>query len=442
VPVDRTPTRFPLLAIASIALLAGCDKPAAPAAKPLAVIVSGDTAGWLMPCGCTANQSGGLLRRATYLADVAKSADAIYLDAGGAAGGDSPYHREKFEAILRGERAMGIIAHNLGKSEIALSAAYLRETSTKIGVPFISANVTDNAGAAVAPASVHAKAGGRTILIVGVASPKFAAAGLKVDDPRQAVLAAIAQSGTAHDGVIVLAYLPEDELAALAAALPEVDAVIGGPTGQAIAPRKVGALMAAATNKGKFLIRLDSPAKGQWDGKVAEVGPAIADAPDQTANLKDFLKRLEARNFSATESGVAPPTAAAAPADFRVAGSAACATCHAADHDTWKATKHAHAFETLQSKGFHVDSQCQYCHTTGFAQPGGFERLTASPKDLQAVGCESCHGPSAAHAKSPTRRTPWAAVDQCKRCHDHENSPTFDYPTYWPRIKHGVKVVK
>jgi len=30
------------------------------ALAPLAVIVSGDTAGWIMPCGCTANQSGGL----------------------------------------------------------------------------------------------------------------------------------------------------------------------------------------------------------------------------------------------------------------------------------------------------------------------------------------------------------------------------------------------
>src|ERR1700745_4371010 len=30
---------------------------------PLVLVVSGDTAGWIVPCGCTSNQSGGLLRR-------------------------------------------------------------------------------------------------------------------------------------------------------------------------------------------------------------------------------------------------------------------------------------------------------------------------------------------------------------------------------------------
>ena len=31
------------------------------------VVVSGDSAGWITPCGCTSNQSGGLLRRGSYL---------------------------------------------------------------------------------------------------------------------------------------------------------------------------------------------------------------------------------------------------------------------------------------------------------------------------------------------------------------------------------------
>ena len=39
----------------------------AAAERPLAIVVSADTAGWIIPCGCTTNQSGGLARRATYL---------------------------------------------------------------------------------------------------------------------------------------------------------------------------------------------------------------------------------------------------------------------------------------------------------------------------------------------------------------------------------------
>jgi hypothetical protein len=84
----------------------------------------------------------------------------------------------------------------------------------------------------------------------------------------------------------------------------------------------------------------------------------------------------------------------------------------------------------------HVDNYCMQCHTTGFGLPGGFVSRTSSPQ-LVNVGCESCHGPSQAHVEKPKIRTPFAAADQCIRCHDHENSPEFVYAAYWPRIRHG-----
>src|SRR5438132_3845579 len=69
-----------------------------PDARPIALVASGDTAGWLTPCGCTSNQSGGLLRRGSYLEELRKTAEVILVDAGGAAAGTSPYDRLKFEA--------------------------------------------------------------------------------------------------------------------------------------------------------------------------------------------------------------------------------------------------------------------------------------------------------------------------------------------------------
>src|SRR5262249_15731618 len=91
-------------------------------ALPVALVVSGDTAGWLVPCGCTANQSGGLLRRGTYVRQLKGDHALIVADAGGAPGGTSPYDQLRFEAILNGELAMGIVAHNLGGPEAALGA--------------------------------------------------------------------------------------------------------------------------------------------------------------------------------------------------------------------------------------------------------------------------------------------------------------------------------
>ena len=55
------------------------------------------------------------------------------------------------------------------------------------------------------------------------------------------------------------------------------------------------------------------------------------------------------------------------------------------------------------------------------------------------VGCENCHGPSAAHVREPKVHTPYVPADQCIRCHDRENSPHFEHETYWAKIQHGPR---
>src|SRR5439155_11704305 len=116
-PPDHQPRRARRLLAAGGVLLAaaaagvwGCNRSKPPDTKPPVLVVSGDTAGWIVPCGCTANQSGGLLRRGSYVDALRKEAAVILAEAGGAPGGTSDYHRVKFEAILRGEAAMGLAA--------------------------------------------------------------------------------------------------------------------------------------------------------------------------------------------------------------------------------------------------------------------------------------------------------------------------------------------
>jgi Cytochrome c554 and c-prime len=410
--------------------------PAAPD-RPVVVVVSGDTAGWLVPCGCTANQSGGLPRRATYLRQLSEDADVLYGDAGGAAAGTSDYHRIKFEAVLRGELAMGVTAHNVGGPEAALGGDYLRRVSKELNVPFVSANVRDSAGMPVAESVRVVERSGLKVAITGVLSPRYASRSCVVEDPREAVLRVAAQVKGRTDRLVVLAYLPPDELRALAAELPEADAVVGGPTGQAMAPQPAGSTtFAAATNKGKFLVRLDGWRARALAGEVVELTPAYADDPDQQANVRRYLEELGDRDIPAANSGLAPPLPTRPPAGYRVAGSAACQQCHDKDCTSWAGSGHAHAWQTLADRGYHVDSYCQQCHTTGFGLPGGFESARRAG-ELHSVGCESCHGPSQAHVKNPKARTTFAARDQCATCHDRENSPTFAYDTFWPKVRHG-----
>src|SRR5438046_591984 len=130
-----------------LSLLPGCDRAGKSSNNSAAfLVISGDTSSWITPCGCTSNQSGGLLRRGTYLKQLSGQGQVIYADAGGAVSGNSEYQRMKLEAILRGEIAMGVAAHNIGGAEATMGPELLRELSSRLNLPFVSANVTDASG--------------------------------------------------------------------------------------------------------------------------------------------------------------------------------------------------------------------------------------------------------------------------------------------------------
>jgi hypothetical protein len=434
---------FALLGIVALTVLMGC-RPSGPG-QPLVVVASGDTAGWIAPCGCVSNQSGGLPRRATYVEGLRRQAETILVDVGGAAHGTSPYDLAKFEAILRGESLLGIAAHNLGAAEARFGPAELRRLAAKLAVPLLSANVRDAAGRLVAAPMRTLWAGGRNVALIGVLAERYATVDVQVTPPRQAVLDVLRGAAGKFDAAIVLAYLPDDELRQLAEALPEVDVVIGGPTGQPISPKLVGpTLLCSATNKGKFLARLDAPALGaadRWTGAIIELNDKVADDARQIANIGGFRAELARRDFAPQQTSFAEPMPAGLPKGFAVAGTAACQKCHDEDYQSWRKSGHAAAWKSLHEKGAHVDPECQRCHTTGYGLPGGFISPRRSAA-LVAVGCESCHGPSQGHVTQPAVRTAHfaQAKNSCTGCHDRENSPKFAYDKYWAKIAHGERL--
>ncbi len=411
-----------------------------PEAPGLTILVSGDTAGWIVPCGCASGQSGGLLRRGTFVTQEKIRHATVVVDAGGAPAGTALYDRLKFATILNGEMKMGIQAHNIGGPELALGLAELTRLHTEIQIPFVSANLRDLDGNLVFEACRIVTSNGRRMAFIGVLSQRYADSKCRIDEPRDAILAALEQHKGRFDWAIVLAYLPEAELRELAAALPEVHAVVGGPTGQSIAPVTVGpVLLASATNKGKFLVKLSVPepnAKTPFSGESVELTESFSDDASQADILTEFRRELDLRDLSAAESGLAGTFAKNLPPDYQLAGSATCRECHRQDDDHWKQSSHSKAWETLIHRDAQMDSYCQQCHTTGFGLPGGFQS-SRTTRDRISVGCESCHGPSRAHVERPAVKTPFVAHDQCIRCHDHENSPQFDPKSYWLKVKHG-----
>jgi len=120
------------------------------------------------------------------------------------------------------------------------------------------------------------------------------------------------------------------------------------------------------------------------------------------------------------------------PDDIAYVGSAACAGCHQTAYSWWRNHAHGVAYLTLQQRSKEYNLDCVGCHVTGYDQPGGSTVTHNLNRALVNVGCESCHGRGAAHAKDPKkvgilRDTPEST---CVVCHSVEHSDLFDYDAY------------
>ncbi len=117
-------------------------------------------------------------------------------------------------------------------------------------------------------------------------------------------------------------------------------------------------------------------------------------------------------------------------------GSAVCGVCHELEHETWSYTTHAAAFDTLVRHGSDQDAECIGCHVVGFGRPGGF-RSAAETRELENVGCESCHGRGGPH-QSPDSVKQGNYQPACLGCHDTKHSLGFEYATFLPRVSHAA----
>ena len=140
-------------------------------------------------------------------------------------------------------------------------------------------------------------------------------------------------------------------------------------------------------------------------------------------------------------------------------GSAKCESCHEPSYQVWRKSAHAKAWPTLVDlqPPRNFDPECISCHVVGwdpqhyFPYQSGFLSEAKTPH-LVGVGCESCHGPGENHVKAEMgsdaelqkklRQAVVVTIEeskkrQCYTCHDLDNSPDFDFDSYWPDIEHS-----
>ena len=436
-----------LLAVLACAALVGC-RPSG-AERPLVVVASGDTNGWIVPCGCTSNQSGGLPRRATFIERLRRAGR-------GRAGRRRRRRARNF--ALRSRQVQGDLAgrdadarrrpqhrRRGGPLRTPTSCAGWPTTS---GVPLLSANVRDTAGKLVAEPVRLVSAAGRRLALVGVLAERYATAELQVTSPRQAVIEALAQrcreirrgdrAGLSAGGrIAAVGRRPargrrDRGRADRSADRPEADRAdavdLGHEQGQVRRPARCAGLRIGRSLEGEHrrtqrAIRRRSGSEERRRSVSRRVGPQRLRAePDfvcRSAAVEPAEGLCRGRHGRLQEM---PRRRLPAVARIEARGGVEIAE---GDRLARRSRVPALPHDRLRLAGrIRVDSGRRLADEIGSTSAA---RAVMAPRK----------------PTSPTRRCirrDFArAKDCCTACHDRENSPKFDYDKYWEKIRHGQK---
>ncbi|MDO4558551.1 MAG: multiheme c-type cytochrome [Planctomycetia bacterium] len=450
--------------------------------KPdLTLVFTGQMNGYLEPCGCAGlvRMNGGLSRRFSFFGTLRERGwNPVGFDVGGQIRRFGRQEELKFQLATEALRRMGYGAITLGAGDLKLPSqelvSYVAPTEAKVPSLFVSANVAPfGFDAAFTALYRKLRINGITVGVTGVLGDSFLRE-LSDDNlvTRSAAegLAEVLPGLAKCDPVIVLCHGTPEESVALAKQFPMIDVIVtaGGPAEPpAEAPERivrddgsvatlieVGERGNAAVVLGFSATDLSHPAYQRilLDSRY-EASSEIA------ALMRDYQATLKAMGFGKLERRPIPHPNSETMGRF--AGSQSCQSCHPEVYEHWLTTKHATAMKTLTEVSVpprDYDPECVCCHVVGwdpqksFPWISGYESVEKTP-EMAGVGCESCHGPGAAHnaaeaGTDPQRQvalreamhlTPGDAEKKiCIGCHDGDNSPDFDFRLYHPVIDHPI----
>ena len=457
---------------------------------PRAVIVfTGELDGYIEPCGCTGkeNQKGGLSRRRNFLAALqAAGWPVVAVDLGDQVSRFGRQTEIKFRSIVDGLKAMDYAAVGLGPKDLRLPTEEVVAAVAAVGdaaTPFLSANVgLLGFDTGITPRFRRVEAGGLSFGITAVLGDGEIAAirnDLVTTESAAAALAepAAALSDAGCDHQVLLSFAPPEETKRLAERYPQFDFVVtaGGAEEPPAEPEKLppqrtpdggqrARHLLELGHKGMFAVVVgifddaDRPLRWQRVPLDARWG----EADDMIRLLGEYQAQLETLGLAGL--GLLKPRH---PTGRRFVGSAACAECHASSFEVWSASGHSSALTTLEEQRPRRDGdpECLSCHVVGWAPQkfhpyaDGFMGVAATPH-LAQQGCENCHGPAAAHTAAERGEVPVPAAEMarlreelrlsldtpqgrqqvlnnCLECHDLDNSPKFDFDSYWPEVEHS-----
>ncbi|MBC8424176.1 hypothetical protein H8E07_08645 [bacterium] len=388
-----------------------------------------------------------MARRATLLDGIWNDGDPVLMiDAGDLFGRRKRADREQTRFVCELTSEFGYDAIGLGEADLNYGLDFLREMIDTYQLPFTSANVRlPDSGELLLPEYLLIERGGITFGVCSVLDPESQIMSMaakeeiyQVEDAAETLNALIPRLRDAGaQTIVVLAHMGDAGTEALLGEVEGVDICLAGHSRRPYRSERIvnDAALICSSFEGRYLGRLDGQfERGSGDLKafaieVTELNESVADDPVMLERVEAFKVHLE--EFRIASRGVYQQTQGSKDEAFLT--DRECRKCHQDITDGLRDSAHNDAFNTLARKGQTDAPECLVCHTTGYVYIGGYDEQPPANR-LRSVQCEACHGYGTLHRRDGK----WAqeARNGCVECHDKENSPDFDYDTYWTKIAH------
>ncbi len=467
------------------------------------LLFTGDLWGQLEPCGCSADMRGGLDRAASYVKKIRAEGPSLLVDAGDALFDAVEYGPERAPQARRQAKA---VADSLLAMGLSAKAAFERDRVApellkdlpaglilqgpgrrEVGgiqialVPFDALDAKGkDADNSLRDAVAAARVEGVDVVVALLHAPRDRAIQLGSQSGADLVVAShIRDIAEGESARAVIADTPIFFTQARGQSLLEVEMMLrpgggklqiaGSAESRDAEIESIGervrsyeqriAALGESADAAPFRAKVEelearrralsdeaipTPARGSFLAyRFVPITSDLPPDPEVAAIISRYDREVGAANLALAkaQNKVCEDPAAGSPG---YAGTASCATCHAAAHDFWTQTAHGDAYATLEEANKQYDLNCISCHVTGWEKPGGACRVdeVEARKD---VGCESCHGPGSLHVANPTgvKLARQVAEPTCRGCHSAEHSTDFDYSAYLSRILgpgHGAPV--
>ena len=339
----------------------------------------------------------------------------------------------------------GMDAVGLGEMDLNYGLEFLKEMSRENGLPFTNANVRDVAsGQLILPEYLIVEKNGIKFGIISVLDPVYKIMSMsnkdpefEVRDPVEVLRELVPRLREEVDTILLLGHLGDKNSDTVVKEVKGIDMCVIGHTFRSLTTERIvdDTAMLTATKEGQYLGRADlfvDDKDGQlmaFDIDIVSLDQSMPDSEEILQQVKDYKKSFT--EFQQVKRADFPRNLGSKKEQFLV--DRACMGCHEDAWQVYAKSDHRKAFSTLRTKGQNFEPECLSCHTTGYMHKNGY--ADERPYNyLVNVQCEACHGYGSEHSRDGK----WSAQakDSCIICHDKENSPDFDYATYWEKIKH------